>query len=225
MLATDSEFSILLGPYEAVYIDIAKNASSSLKAVFAEVLGLDLAATAGNPHELDFPHPPPPKSSGERLYPGLFTFAFVRNPWDRLVSCYRDKIRGEASDFTCFSDAGIADCLAGFREFRAGMSFEAFADAVASIGDEIADEHFRSQHTHLVNDAGQVAIDHVGRYERLAEDFGWVVNKIALPSRSLPRLQAATSKIDYRTFYDDRTRALVALRYARDIALFSYDFD
>ncbi|MEQ8992757.1 MAG: sulfotransferase family 2 domain-containing protein [Pseudomonadales bacterium] len=223
-MSAEPKFSILLVPYEAVYIDIAKNASSSLKAVFAKDLGLDLAATAGNSHLLDFPRPQPPDVSGARLYPELFTFAFVRNPWDRLVSCYRDKIRGEVSGFTRFSSAGIAHCLSGFTEFRAGMSFKAFANAVASIDDAVADEHFRSQHIHLVNDAGHIAIDYVGRYERLIDDFHWVTSTIGLPTRSLPRLQATTSAVDYRTNYDDQTREVVARRYARDIELFSYSF-
>lgn len=40
------EFSIFLEPYRAVYIDIAKVASSSLKAALAGALGLDLDKVA-----------------------------------------------------------------------------------------------------------------------------------------------------------------------------------
>ena len=59
---------------------VAKAASSSLKAAFAPLLGLDLAGAGGNLHELDFPAAPAADPAGSRLYPGLYTFGFVRNP-------------------------------------------------------------------------------------------------------------------------------------------------
>ena len=46
------DFSIFLERYDAVYINIAKVASSSLKATFASLLDLDLDAVDGNPHEV-----------------------------------------------------------------------------------------------------------------------------------------------------------------------------
>lgn len=188
---SDQEFSIFLKPYHAVYIDIAKVASSSLKAAFASVLGLDLNAVGGNPHEVEYPCPPESNRAGTRLYPGLYTFAFVRNPWDRLLSCFRDKIQGEVGDFTLFSQSGVARCLQRFDAFSANMSFEEFVYAVSSIPDADADEHFRSQHTFLTNDQGEIAVDFVGRYETLEADFRYVAGRIRLPEGiSLPRLQS-----------------------------------
>jgi len=216
-----TEFSIYLEPYQAVYIDIAKVASSSIKATLAAVLEIENADT--NPHNIEFARPPTISAAGDRLYPGSYSFAFVRNPWDRLVSCYRDKIAGEVDDFTEFADSGVAHCLARFGAFKAGMSFSEFARTVASIPDDNADEHFRSQADYITNSAGSVAVDFVGRYEQLDIDFAQVVRDIGLPdTTSLAKLQAAPKK-NYRTYYTKETVELVNKRYARDIELFNYE--
>jgi chondroitin 4-sulfotransferase 11 len=216
-------FAILLERYGAVYVDIAKVASSSLKATFAAVLGLDLGRVGGNPHELDYPCPTTVDLGGEWLFPGMYTFCFVRNPWDRLVSCYRDKIAGEVADFTTMAASGVARCLARFDAFRANMPFEAFVRAVAEIPDADADEHFRSQHCGLTNVHGDIAVDFVGRYENLHADFQAVARVIGLPPGiTLPRLQSNPRAVDYAAFYTPATRDLVAARFARDIGLFGY---
>lgn len=221
----DQEFTVFLKPYNAVYIDIAKVASSSLKTTFAFVLGLDLDRVGGNPHEVEFPRPPESSRVGERLFPGRYTFAFVRNSWDRLVSCYRDKIQGEVADFTFFSQSGVARCLARFDVFSANMSFEEFVHAVASIPDVDANEHFRSQHKFLTNDRGEIAVDFVGRYENLEADFQYVAERIGLPKGiSLPRLQSNPRSVSYKDYYTAETRDIVAIRFAQDVSLFSYHF-
>lgn len=219
------EFSIFLEPYQAVYIDIAKVASSSLKAALAGALGLDLDKVGGNPHEVAFPRPPSASHAGEMLYPGRYTFTFVRNPWDRLVSCYRDKIQGEVGGFTSFSRSGVAHCLSRFDMFSAHMSFERFVHAVALIPDAEADEHFRSQHDYVTNVSGEIALDFLGRYENLDSDFRHIAERISLPTGiRLPRLQANPRSIRYTDYYTPATRAIVATRFARDISLFSYQF-
>ena len=217
-----NEHSILLEPYGAVYIDIAKVASSSIKAMLASVLGLEGAD--GNPHEIEFPKPKAIDGLGDRMYPGFFTFAFVRNPWDRLVSCYRDKILGEVAGFTGFAESGVAHCLARFDEFSANMSFDDFARAVASIPDDEADEHFRSQSDYVINSSGCVAVDFLGRYEALGDDFAHVVCEIGLPADTqLPNLQIAPKR-SYASFYTSETRGIVKARYINDVELFRYEF-
>src|SRR5262249_52924101 len=136
--------SILLERYHAIYIETPKVACTSIKTVLARVLGISLVETQGDPHRVRWPTPDEAPSRSGSLFPGLFTFAFVRNPWDRLVSCYRDKIRGEVDGYTYFTiRPGVANCLARFDAFIPGMSFADFVMAVASIRDEDADGHFR----------------------------------------------------------------------------------
>lgn len=217
-----AEIGIYLERYQAVYVDIAKVASSSIKATLASLLQIE--STWGNPHDVEFSRPKSIDPEGDRIYPNLYSFAFVRNPWDRLVSCYRDKIAGEAHDFTGFAGSGVAHCLVRFEVFRAGMSFGEFACAVAAIPDQEADEHFRSQSDCVTNSAGRVGIDFVGRYEKLDADFAEVARRIGLPGGIvLPRLQAAPRR-DYTTYYTPELRALIENRYAEDVELFHYRF-
>lgn len=220
------EASILLHRYAAVYIEIPKVACTSMKAAFAQLLGINLAHSGGNPHQVSFPSPARSRNANGPLFPGLFTFAFVRNPWDRLVSCYRDKIAGEVAGFTGFTiRPGVADCLADFATFRAGMSFDDFVTVVVSIPDAEADAHFRSQHTFVTNEAGELAIDFVGRYETLLIDFQHVQQRLSLSDIHLPWLQAAPSRVNYHDYYTSYTRQMVAERFQKDIALFAYEFD
>lgn len=216
--------AVLLATYGAVYVEVPKVACSSIKIVLAEALGIELG-TEGNPHQVTFPAPPA-RRDGAALYPGLFSFAFVRNPWDRLVSCFRDKILGETSDFTGIHPVrGVAYCLAHFPVFQPRMTFERFVTAVATIPDEEADVHFRSQHRFLTNGSGEIAIDFVGRFETLSRDFDLVSRKLGLPVSELPHVQAVSMRRPYAGYYTARTRGIVANRFREDIRLFEYEFD
>ena len=105
-----------------------------------------------------------------------------------------------------------------------GMSFEAFVRAVASIPDERADAHFRSQNTFVRTKAGKLGVDFIGRFERLQDDFAHVVRQVGLPPSALPRLQAAKTAVNYVDYYDVELRKLVARRFRDDIDTFGYEF-
>lgn len=217
---------ILLKRYRAIYILVPKVACTSFKTAFARLLGLSLEKAHGDPHRVWYPSPVPIESLQRYLYPGFFRFAFVRNPWGRLVSCYRDKIRNEVDGYTHFTiRPGVANCLARFDVFVANMPFDDFVAAVASIPDSKADEHFRSQHTFLTNRRGELTADFVGRYERLADDFDIVRQRTGLPDIELPRLQAARTAARYAAYYTPKTREIVADRFRKDIEMFGYEFE
>jgi hypothetical protein len=73
---------ILLERHRAVYVEIPKVACTSIKTAIASLADCD-----GNPHEVRWPIPTVEPGGSGPPFPGLFTFAFVRDPWDRLVSC------------------------------------------------------------------------------------------------------------------------------------------
>jgi sulfotransferase famil protein len=216
---------ILLELYRAVYVETPKVACTSIKTALAEILGISLRSTGGNPHGVEWPTAERSSSHSGQLFPGLFSFAFVRNPWDRLVSCYRDKIRGEVDGYTYFTiRPGVANCLARFEAFVPGMSFADFVVAVASIRDEDADGHFRSQHTFVTSKEGKIGVDFLGRFERLIEDFRFIQERIGLPRDELPWLQKARTAARYTDFYNNETRQITAERFRQDIEMFGYEF-
>lgn len=206
----------------AIYLYIPKVACSSIKKICAELLG----KKAGKGEEIEEIHkvrfPSAPKYKLLRQYGHYFKFAFVRNPWDRLVSCYRDKVRFDPGHVYERYENGFD---AYFRQLginRADLTFPDFVELVANLSDEDADAHFRSQSWFLHDADNRFLPDYVGRFENLSKDFEHVAQILNL-KQTIPHLRK-TKHAPYTEWYTDTTRQLVAKRYAHDIGLFGYQF-
>ncbi len=143
-----------------------------------------------------------------RRYASHFKFAFVRNPWDRLVSCWQNKVV-DNPNARMFGD-------------RLGklQSFPAFVDFLAEQDLEAGNKHFRLQ-CRLI-DLNHV--DFVGRLERFDDDFRQVCDRLSLPGD--PRkVNVSARQRDYRPYYTDAAAEKAASLYRRDITLFGYSFD
>jgi len=78
---------------------------------------------------------------------------------------------------------------------------------------------------YAIDDA--LAVDFVGRYESLADDFLVAMQAVGLDGQvSLPVTNVSREREegDYRSYYTDDTRTLMGAWYAREIALFGYAF-
>jgi hypothetical protein len=147
---------------------------------------------------------------------GMFRFAFCRNPYDRLYSCYSQKIGSlkKRSERTHrFWRYGAS--------FHAEMSFEEFAYQVARVPDLFSDRHFRSQHP-LLFYRGVLHVDFLGRFERLEADWQDLRGRLGLPA--LPHLNVSASA-GYRAAYSPKLAELVYRRYQTDFQLLGYDRD
>lgn len=157
------------------------------------------------------------------LLQGYTSFSFVRNPWDRLVSCYLSKIAGNSTE-------PVRMRLGGKRGlFVREMKFTEFVQLVCDTPDEESNVHVVSQ-AYILCDSksqGAMVVDMVGRFENLTYDFTRIMESI-VPGQEV-RLEewnrSAGRKRDYRVYYSDADALRAADRYARDIELFGYDFD
>jgi hypothetical protein len=136
------------------------------------------------------------------VYDAAFKFAFVRNPWDRLVSRYTYLLRSEGHHRHRFVKR-----LKGFEEYldweiRRGKMF---------------------QHEYVTDASGKLIVDFVGYFERLNEDFARVCARLGVQV-TLPHANVSSHR-DYRTYYTPATRELVARHFQQDLELFGYEFD
>lgn len=142
-----------------------------------------------------------------RQFRNYFKFAFVRNPWDWLVSRYhwsRDK--------------------QGLFEYSFAEMLRRLEQEIALAANEpwLEKEALRPQYDRLAL-GDKLAVDFVGRFEHLQRDFDSVCARIGVESRTLPHL-FATDRNRYVDYYDDASRAFVARRYQSDVANFGYRF-
>jgi len=105
-------------------------------------------------------------------YEEYFKFAFVRNPWDRLVSCYCQELGPKGPGLRLTADNDI--------EIYPSMPFAEFEEDVHAIPDSEANIHFQSQHKAICGSGRDKPIlaDFVGRFENLKADFDVVAKRI-----------------------------------------------
>ena len=143
------------------------------------------------------------ESVNEEQFQEYFKFTFVRNPWDRSYSAYRNIMR----DSIHLQRYGL-DEKTSLKDF---------------LQKWINKKMLRPQMYWLKDFSGQVPIDFIGRFENLDSDFEVVLNQLDLSSVTLPHRLSA-GKINYRDHYDQVSKDLVYEAYREEINRFGYSF-
>lgn len=213
--------SIVLHSQKAIYTPIPKVACTSLKTTFLEILDLPKDVNRGqNIHIMPLPY-----VEKEELprFKDYWKFAFVRNPYERLVSCYRSKIKSDKNFENHNFKQGIHRQFLKYGCFKANMTFSDFVHAVCEIPDENADSHFKSQHKFIATNDDKFCVDFIGRFEKIEEDFEYVARKISAPSLNLSYINKSDRQ-EYKKYYKSQLVQKVYERYSRDLELFGYNF-
>jgi hypothetical protein len=150
-------------PSAFIWYRIPKVASRAILAAL-EDSGVEL--TAEHPYKVVVPR---------RLTDTFFKFAFTRDPFSRLVSCWQNKVV-----------AGNKFALAPELHERL-QEFSAFVDYVERLDIDTCDPHIRSQSALIDLDR----VDFIGRLENLNADFRHVCEQIGITPVELSRLNAS----------------------------------
>ena len=149
-------------------------------------------------------------------FTAMFTFTFVRNPWDRLLSAYQFMKKGGRNEG---DRQWSADHLASFT------NFEAFVLGWVNPENVLKGIHFTPQHHFLTNPGSdRIMVDFVGRFENLQADWDALQTKVKVTSTLEPVNVNRSADDDHRQHYTPKMVERVRQVYAKDIALFGYSF-
>jgi hypothetical protein len=145
-----------------------------------------------------------------------FSFAFVRNPWDRFVSLYHYFVDMAPQHRWYHANRKL---IADIRRFR---NFGEFCRGFDTWRHR-ADFHFWPQCHWITGEVGRPLVDFVGRFERLPRDWARVCEHLGLPGTRLPKINSSRHG-PYERYYDDTTRRVVTALVSGDAAAFGYEF-
>ncbi len=235
--------------YRCIYVRIPKNASTSIRNYFGNFLGghpmqpyLDLSYIAAHLDRL-------PRCIN--MFPTYFTFAFVRNPFDKFVSAWLHRFDPNRKEFKESPMRNhslkeyaelVKDLLIYWSSTSLSSDREMGPHRVPLCDLWYEGHHCRYQKDFLldynpeyyfgVKRCNSAPCSFIGRYETLEEDLRCVMNILGAPQYklfkdnvSLSRRAKENEKRHYRDYYDKPTRRLVEEIYADDLELLGYDFE
>jgi len=151
-------------------------------------------------------------------YKDYFKFAFIRNPWDRMVSNYFYFRRTNKSKHWFTKAFNSCDeFLNGFDKFD---KFQAIYPQSYWLENENGDVKTE----YLSSEDGNIKMDFIGKFENLQNDFDYICNKINVPLTKLPHMKETNYK-HYSTYYNDKSIEKVANFYKKEIELGDYKFE
>jgi len=236
--------------YKCIFVHIPKTAGKSVEQVFLRLASERRRTGALLLHRNTDPQLGPPRlahlTASEYLHYGYvtskeihcyFKFAFVRNPWERMVSEYRWRFPDSRPDFKTFL----------FKHFPT-------SDDDCHLSGRDHYRHVLPQCDFVFDKDGQQLVDFIGRFENLQQDFDHVCHRLALGPTQLSYVNKSSSKPvlrllpgavrrkinklfavkipgtakpgskNYWEYYDDEASECVKRVYARDISTFNYEF-
>jgi hypothetical protein len=147
-------------------------------------------------------------------YIASYKFGFVRNPYDRLVSAFEYLRKGGNNS----SDREFSN-----RHMKHFKGFDDFILEGLSKSGEIRNHlHFKKQ-SHFLCIDGAVAVDFVGRFENIEEDFAYLSRQFG-KHKDLSPSNASRKDQTYEHYYANKeVLNMVNQLYLDDFSTFNYE--
>jgi len=182
---------------EFIFIHIPKTAGTSMTKIFGEAF--QKHNTAKEVIEI----------IGKKKWNNAYKFTVVRNPWDKVFSWYKFRVK--------------------LNQSKMATKPISFKDWVACTYGEPKDKYyyyraknFMPQVDWLKNDEDVIDMDNIIRFENLQEDFKIVAQELGINS-VLPHINK-TKETNYRDYYDEETKKIIKEWFHEDIKTFEYKY-
>ena len=198
----------LLWPYRMIYYAVAKAGLSSIRKA--------LNVTYRKHYSFGNEHDEPARINRRlawELRSECRSFAFVRNPFDRLISAWANKVQALQ---------GRTPLSHNFCRMPTDTSFPDFVRIICTeTPQDKVDQHTISQ-SFVLYGYGNLLPDFLGRFENFAEDW----KKVQAMWPVLPDLthENASHHKHYRDVFTPEMRDMAARYYADDLKNFNYEF-
>ena len=215
---------ILINKYKLIFTVIPKNANTSLKYILLK----DFYPEVFN--NIDVNNPDKLHSDTIKLFNFInnkfvydnndyLRISIVRNPFDRLVSGWRNKIKN--LDLTNFKRPSR-------HGFTKACNFKQFIHHICNMPEGRIDRHFTLQHQFITyNDI--IFSDRILKFENLTQEWDNLIeeiykrNKIKM-SRLTIDLNNTKNNKNYREYYDKELIKLIEKKFEKDLNTFNYEF-
>lgn len=211
--------------FSNLYISCPKTGCTTIKTVMAAAAGAidpladDFGLSIANIHQWWEGHEPrwsgitPSQRRHLLQSPEVFRFTSVRNPYERVVSCYLAKVARP-------NTSGLRKIMME----RGDTTLLGFLVYVAETGPKARDIHCRRMVD--LTDNGAIAFDAVVRHETFDADLTSVIERLAVPGLRIPLQDPArptNARQRMAAILGHAERRLAAEIYAEDFAAFGYE--
>jgi hypothetical protein len=148
------------------------------------------------------------KQVGIEKWQQKFTFSFVRNPYDKVCSHYRYRVK---TNQTKLKENPLS--FAKWVQLTYGQQDPFYCDNI---------KMFLPQHQWMCDTNGKLLVNQVYKFENLSQDFTRLCKKLNLKA-TLPHLKPS-KPVNYQSFYDESTKATVEAYFEQDFKMFNYKF-
>jgi hypothetical protein len=211
-----------------IYFETPKAACTTIKRT---LMNLELEGTGFRPEKVHLPAFSTPfiklfqlnENEALRLLNSnrMFKFCFVRNPFERVLSCYLDKIAGNKPQkkkiLKYFGNDADIETLIDFDEFIHAVSLQSIKEM---------DKHWRPQFYQLFG--GLIKFDYIGKVETFKDDLiaidKYLKGKL-LKNHENVLWHKTEAKRKIKDFYDDQIAKKVVNLYSVDFEHFGYNFN